>query len=64
MAPPANPDRLRDPDPVIEAFKVDVDRTLLRESLKKTPQERLEGLQKLYDFSKELHRAGERLRER
>jgi hypothetical protein len=31
-------------DPVIEAYKKDVDRTLLRENLKLTPQERSEQL--------------------
>ena len=30
-----------EPDPVIEVFKKDVDRTLLRENLKLTPEERL-----------------------
>jgi hypothetical protein len=33
-----------EPDPVIEAYKKDVDRTLLRENLKLTPGERLEKL--------------------
>ena len=33
-----------DPDPVIEAYKKHVDRTLLRENLKLTPGERLEKL--------------------
>lgn len=33
-----------EPDPVIEAYKKDVDRTLLRENLKLTPQQRLEKL--------------------
>lgn len=32
------------PDPVIEYYKKDVDRTLLREHLKLTPQQRLERL--------------------
>jgi hypothetical protein len=32
---------LRDRDPVIEAYKRDIDRTLLRENLKLTPQQRL-----------------------
>jgi len=32
------------PDPVIEAYKQDVDRTLLRETLRRTPEERLAGL--------------------
>jgi hypothetical protein len=29
------------PDPVIEAYKKDIDRTLLRENLKLSPEERL-----------------------
>jgi hypothetical protein len=33
------------PDPVIEAYKRGVDRTLIRESLKLTPDERLQKLQ-------------------
>ena len=32
-------------DPVIEAYKKDVDRTLLRENLKLTPSQRVEKLQ-------------------
>jgi hypothetical protein len=44
------------PDPVIELYKRDVDRTLLREHLKLTPQERIE---KLLSFM----RSAERLRE-
>lgn len=35
----------RAPDPVIEAYKKDIDRTLLRENLKLTPAQRLEKLQ-------------------
>ena len=34
-----------DPDPVIEAYKKDIDRTLIRENLKLTPGQRLEKLQ-------------------
>ena len=34
-----------EPDPVIEAFKRDVDRTLLRENLRLSPQERLRRMQ-------------------
>ncbi|MGH6913745.1 MAG: hypothetical protein ACREH3_08580 [Geminicoccales bacterium] len=30
-----------EPDPVIEVFKKDIDRTLLRENLRLTPEERL-----------------------
>jgi hypothetical protein len=33
-----------EPDPVIEAYKKHVDRTLLRQNLKLTPGERLEKL--------------------
>lgn len=42
MVPPQPPDLA--PDPVIEAYKRDVDRTLLREHLKLTPQQRLDKL--------------------
>jgi hypothetical protein len=49
-------------DPVIEAYKRDVDRTLLREALRLTPEERLTNLQKLCDFAEEMRRAGERAR--
>ncbi len=44
-------------DPVIELYKRDVDRTLLRENLKLTPAERLETLRKLVEFAEELRRA-------
>lgn len=40
-----------EPDPVIEAYKKHVDRTLLRENLKLTPDERL---QKLVRFMRSL----------
>jgi hypothetical protein len=33
------------PDRVIEAYKKDVDRTLIRENLKRTPDERLRRLE-------------------
>ncbi len=38
-----------EPDPVIEVFKKDIDRTLLRENLKLTPEERL---RKMYDAAR------------
>lgn len=38
-------------DPVIEAYKKDIDRTLLRENLKLTVEERLVQLQKLAEFA-------------
>ena len=46
------------PDPVIEAYKRDVDRTLLRENLKLTVDERFRKLQELQRFAAELRRAG------
>jgi hypothetical protein len=47
-----------DADPVIEAYKKDIDRTLLRESLRRTPDERLLALMQLQQFAEELRRAG------
>ncbi len=46
------------PDPVIEAYKKDVDRALLRERLKLTPEERLRDLMRLQAAAEELRRAG------
>ena len=37
------------PDPVIEALKKDVDRTLLRANLRLTPEQRLQQLQATLD---------------
>lgn len=50
------------PDPVIEAYKKNIDRTLLRENLKKTVDERLETLMELQRFAEELQEAGRRMR--
>ena len=46
------------PDPVIEAYKKDVDRTLIRENLKLTVTERFEKLMALQRFAEEMRRAG------
>jgi hypothetical protein len=51
-------DGTREPDPVIEAYKRDVDRTLIRESLKRSVQERFDRLIALQHFADELRRAG------
>ena len=51
-----------EPDPVIEAYKKQIDRTLIRENLKLTPQQRLEKLMELQRFAEELRRAGRALR--
>src|SRR6266852_2344126 len=42
--------------PVIEQYKRDVDRTLIRENLRRTPEQRLLALKELQRFAKELRR--------
>ena len=49
-------------DPVIEFYKKDIDRTLIRESLKLTVQQRFERLMDLQRFAEELGEAGRRTR--
>ena len=44
-------------DPVIEAYKKDVDRTLLRENLRKSVDERLRSLAEMQEFGRELERS-------
>jgi hypothetical protein len=51
-------------DPVIEVYKKDIDRTLIRENLKLTHERRLLNLMKLQQFAQELHRAGAESRRR
>ena len=51
------------PDPVIEAYKQDVDRTLMRENLKLSHEERLLKLMALQHFAHELRQAGQRARQ-
>ena len=48
------------PDPVIDAYKKDVDRTLIRENLKLSHEKRLLKLMALQRFADELRQAGER----
>lgn len=45
------------PDPVIDAFKKDIDRTLIRENLRLTPDERLRKLQDFMEFVQGLRGA-------
>jgi len=47
-----------EPDPVIEAYKKDVDVTLLRKNLKLTVEQRFRQLMELQRFADELKRAG------
>jgi hypothetical protein len=44
-------------DPVIEAYKKDVDRTLIRENLKKTVEERIDALMRWQRLAEELRQA-------
>lgn len=50
--------RLR--DPVVDAYKRDVDRTLLQENLKLTPEERIRKLAEFVRTLDALKRAGPR----
>jgi hypothetical protein len=50
-------------DPVIEVYKKDVDRTLLRENLKLTVEERLRKFQRFMATVEELREAGRRARQ-
>jgi hypothetical protein len=47
-----------EPDPVIETYKKDVDRTLFDSTLELTVEERLRALMRLQRFAEELGRAG------
>lgn len=65
MKPAVDPeDAGLEPDPVIEVYKRHVDRTLLRENLKRSVAERLANLVALQRFAEEVRRAGRKARER
>jgi hypothetical protein len=51
-------------DPVIEAYKKDVDRTLLRKNLRLTPEERVLAAMDLQRLAEEVRRAGREARRR
>jgi hypothetical protein len=50
------------PDPVVEAYKAGIDRSLIRQNLRRSIEERLEALARLQEFAEELRRAGRRAR--
>jgi len=52
------------PDPVVEAYKKNLDRSLIRQNLQRSIQERLEALMELQRFAEELQRSGRRIRTR
>ena len=49
-------------DPVIEVYKKDVDRTLIRRNLKLSHEERLQNAMELQRFAQELRKAGRRVK--
>lgn len=51
-------------DPVIEAYKKDIDRTLIRENLRLTVDQRFQQLMKLQQFAEELRCAEVKARTR
>lgn len=53
----SNPDFQLEPDLVIEAYKKNIDRTLIRENLKLTVQQRIDKLIHLIAFQHELRDA-------
>jgi hypothetical protein len=55
MAPAS--DALNERDPVIEAYKRDIDRSLLRENLRRTPEQRFQAVMQLQRLANEARRA-------
>ena len=51
-------------DDIIDLYKKDVDRTLIRENLKLTPEERLRKAQQMAKMAEELREAGRLAREK
>ena len=52
----------KDLDPLIEAYKKDIDVTLIRENLRLTVDQRFDQLMRLQEFAEELQRAGRKAR--
>ena len=64
MAYSAHPGTRAGFDEIIEAYRRDVDRTLIARNLRLTPEERILQLMELARFAGELRRAGREARER
>ncbi|HEV8429821.1 MAG TPA: hypothetical protein VGQ41_18105 [Pyrinomonadaceae bacterium] len=60
----ANEQADKDLDPVIEAYKKDVDVTLIRENLHLTIDQRFQRLMELQQFAEDLRRAGRKAHEK
>ena len=56
-------DSKADLDRVIEAYKKDIDVTLIRENLRLTVDQRFQQLMKLQSFAEELQQAGQKARQ-
>lgn len=52
--------RRQAPDPVVEAYKRDIDRTLLRQNLRRSAEERVANLIALQRLAVEARRAGQK----
>ena len=50
-------------DPVIEAYKKHIDRTLIRQNLRLTVDQRFQQLMELQRFAEELQNAGRKARQ-
>ena len=59
-----SPEKVKDLDPVIEAYKKDIDITLIRENLRLTVDQRFQQLMNLQQFAEDLRRAGRKAREK
>ena len=57
MSQPREDPSIPDPERTIAAYKRDVDRTLLRENLKLTPEQRVQQLMRFLRFLDELKRS-------
>jgi hypothetical protein len=53
-----------DSDPVIEVYKKHIDRTLIRENLRLTVDQRFQQLMELQRFAEELQNAGRKARQK
>ena len=58
------PDAARPRDPVVDAYRADVDLSLIRKNLELTVEERFLQLMELQRFASELRRAGAAAAER
>ena len=56
-----SPDQTNTSDPVIEAYKKHIDRTLIRHNLRLTVDQRFRQLMELQRFAEELQNAGRKV---